>query len=59
VATVLAFNTSKSIVRVTAIKIAVNDFFQIRPEKATQFFKALFIGLFKSFTMILNTAIMC
>ena len=55
--TVVAFNTSKSIVRVTAIKIAVNDFFHIRPEKTILSFKAIIIGLFKYLTMILNTAI--
>jgi len=57
VTTVIAFNTSKSIMRVTTIKIAVNNLSHIRPEKALLPFKALFIDLFKCLKMVFNTAI--
>ena len=53
------YNTSKSIVRVTTIKIAVNDFFHIRPEKSILPLKLFLIDLLESLKMILNTAIIC
>lgn len=56
---VVAFNTSKSIMRVTTIKIAVNHLSHISPEKAILSFKALLICLLKSIKMISNTTIIC
>jgi len=57
VPTVLASNPGKSIMRITAIKISVNNPSHITPEKAILPFKALFIDLLKCLKMVFNTAI--
>jgi hypothetical protein len=58
-ATVFTSDTGKSIARVTTIKIAVNDFLHIRPEKAILPFKTIFINLRKCFKIIINASIIC
>ena len=56
---ILAFNTSKAIVKDTAIKIAVNDLSHIGSEKAILLGKTLIIDLLKRLEMVFNALIIC
>ncbi len=55
--TVPTSDTGKSIVKIATIKIAVNDQFDIRPEKPVGSFKAFLIDLFEYFKMVFNAPI--
>jgi hypothetical protein len=57
--TIAAPDPCKSIMRVSTIKVAINNLSDIRSEKAILPLKAFLVDLFKCLEMIFNTAIIC
>ena len=55
--TILAFNTSKAIVKDATVKITINDLSHIRPKKAILLGKTLIIDLLKRLEMVFSALI--
>ena len=56
-ATILAFDSGKTVVQITTVKILIDDLFHIWAEKAVLPRKPILIHLLKGLEMILNAAV--